>query len=215
MLDEGLKISTISPQNKRRAVHFFMKTKKNNKGFEVYVLDIPESGKILKGNTRLDPWFLEDLKTAFGEGFAENDEASFSLQLIRCKRDLDLFGELHYSCHLTCDRCLASFQKHGDISLQTHFSPLHEKSKAGKFDQDELAKEDEAFRYYEGDTFDLADLLLQEIYLDQPMTSICTPSCLGLCPKCGQNLNEKACSCSEKKVDPRFEALKLLKIKEK
>lgn len=184
-------------------------------GFEVYVLDIPESGKIIKGDSKNDAWFADVLKTAFQEGFLPTDEASFSLQMIRCKRDLDLFGELHYSCHLTCDRCLTPFQKHGDISLHTHFSPLHENSKAGKFDQDELAKEDESFRYYEGDSFDLAELLLQEIYLDQPMTNICASSCRGLCSKCGQNLNENTCSCSQAKLDPRFEVLKSLKIKEK
>ena len=36
---------------------------------------------------------------------------------------------------------------------------------------------------------------------------LCDESCPGLCPKCGKNLNEGACGCPEKEIDPRLSAL--------
>lgn len=35
----------------------------------------------------------------------------------------------------------------------------------------------------------------EEIILDYPIKPLCKPSCKGLCPKCGKNLNEGGCTC--------------------
>ena len=35
----------------------------------------------------------------------------------------------------------------------------------------------------------------EEIILGYPVKFLCKIDCLGLCPKCGQNLNEKKCDC--------------------
>ena len=35
----------------------------------------------------------------------------------------------------------------------------------------------------------------EEIILNYPMKPLCKDSCMGLCPKCGGNLNEGGCNC--------------------
>jgi uncharacterized protein len=42
---------------------------------------------------------------------------------------------------------------------------------------------------------DLGQDIREEIILDYPVKPLCSPSCKGLCPKCGKNLNEGVCNC--------------------
>jgi len=47
-----------------------------------------------------------------------------------------------------------------------------------------------------------------------PLQVLCRPACRGLCPHCGQNLNEKDCGCPQGDADPRFAVLRQLKFDE-
>jgi uncharacterized protein len=42
--------------------------------------------------------------------------------------------------------------------------------------------------------------------LAAPLHVLCRPDCRGLCPTCGQNLNEEPCSC-QPEPDPRWSVL--------
>ena len=42
---------------------------------------------------------------------------------------------------------------------------------------------------------DLDPQIREEIILDYPLKPLCKPDCLGLCLKCGKNLNEGKCNC--------------------
>jgi uncharacterized protein len=57
---------------------------------------------------------------------------------------------------------------------------------------------------------DLSPIVRDLSLLDLPMQPICRPDCRGLCPECGQNLNEGECDCDRGDVDPRLEALRKL-----
>ncbi|MBI3008863.1 MAG: DUF177 domain-containing protein, partial [Candidatus Omnitrophica bacterium] len=48
---------------------------------------------------------------------------------------------------------------------------------------------------------DLLEDLRQEIILDYPIRVLCKEDCKGLCPHCGQNLNEKICGCSKSRKE--------------
>lgn len=58
----------------------------------------------------------------------------------------------------------------------------------------------------------LSGLLWEEFLLALPVKPLCSTSCKGLCPSCGKDLNEGACSCSQEEGDPRMSALRGLKI---
>jgi uncharacterized protein len=46
--------------------------------------------------------------------------------------------------------------------------------------------------------------------LEIPISPICRPDCLGLCPVCGESLNENTHHHEEEFIDPRLEGLKKL-----
>ena len=57
---------------------------------------------------------------------------------------------------------------------------------------------------------DLFPLIREYLYLDIPINPTCQPNCKGLCPICGENLNEKTCNHDEELSDPRLSILKSL-----
>lgn len=44
-------------------------------------------------------------------------------------------------------------------------------------------------------TIDLDQEIREEIILSYPIKALCKNDCMGLCPKCGLNLNEGGCNC--------------------
>lgn len=48
---------------------------------------------------------------------------------------------------------------------------------------------------FSGNRIDLTKMVRDNIYLNLPMKNLCSDECLGLCPVCGCNLNEKGCDC--------------------
>lgn len=71
--------------------------------------------------------------------------------------------------------------------------------------------DDDLYIVVENMQFDLDDLVSEDIYLSLPSRFLCKEDCKGLCPMCGTNLNEAACSCKAP-TDPRWDVLKNLNI---
>lgn len=59
----------------------------------------------------------------------------------------------------------------------------------------------------EGDEIELDSLLQEDFLLAMPTFPLCEEDCKGLCPTCGVNRNEVACSCKNERVDPRLAGL--------
>lgn len=59
----------------------------------------------------------------------------------------------------------------------------------------------------ESDAVELDDIIIPELILDMEMAVVCDEDCKGLCPKCGQNLNEGQCGCVTREIDPRLAVL--------
>jgi uncharacterized protein len=66
--------------------------------------------------------------------------------------------------------------------------------------------EDEDAYPLEGDELDLEPLVRDAVLLELPLAPLCMSDCLGLCPQCGTNWNDKSCTCAPA-VDPRWAAL--------
>jgi len=60
---------------------------------------------------------------------------------------------------------------------------------------------------------DLDELVFEEAVLNLPLKPVCHEECRGLCPICGQNLNERDCNCTKDDIDLRL--LPLMKLLEK
>ncbi len=70
--------------------------------------------------------------------------------------------------------------------------------------------EDEDAYLLTGDELDLEPLARDAVMLDLPLAPLCSPDCLGLCPRCGQNWNITPCACPPE-GDPRWSALDALR----
>ena len=50
-------------------------------------------------------------------------------------------------------------------------------------------------------------MVREQVYLELPMNPVCTESCLGLCPQCGEDRNQGNHECQVETIDPRWEGL--------
>ena len=66
--------------------------------------------------------------------------------------------------------------------------------------------------YVDGDLLDVHAWARDALALDLPATIVCKDDCAGLCPVCGENLNERPHE-HEKPVDARWAKLSELKLK--
>ena len=71
-------------------------------------------------------------------------------------------------------------------------------------------EENDEFIQVENEQIDLDELFRADILLELPTKYLCNPGCKGICPQCGQNLNQRDCGCNMHQVDPRLEVLKKL-----
>lgn len=62
------------------------------------------------------------------------------------------------------------------------------------------------------DVLDLAAWARDSYVLALPQTLLCRPDCAGLCPDCGVNLNDEPDHAHEREPDPRWAALRELKL---
>ncbi|MDS1029904.1 DUF177 domain-containing protein [Bacillota bacterium LX-D] len=111
---------------------------------------------------------------------------------------LHVEGQVQAKLNFTCSRCLQPFIKEFNTKIAAEFRP--------KVRREEEVDAENVY-YYSGDLVDLTDAILENILLELPMKAICTENCLGLCMKCGKNLNEGPCTCSTQEIDPRLQEL--------
>ena len=100
-----------------------------------------------------------------------------------------------------CGRCCETFQKdiEGDLNVVFTFDEM----KVGGAQNDEIKLLPHGMSEIDI-TQDVVDALLLAV----PVKMLCRDTCKGLCPQCGVNLNENACTCQTQDIDPRWEPLK-------
>ena len=109
---------------------------------------------------------------------------------------LRVVGTVDTCRSFVCDRCLAE----GAREITLDFSEDYAKTPG---ETDEVA-------LYDGETIILDDLVRDTLLVAEPLRELCKSDCKGLCPVCGQNLNEGMCGCDTFVPDPRLAALESL-----
>jgi uncharacterized protein len=67
--------------------------------------------------------------------------------------------------------------------------------------------------HYQGNQLELAPMLREHVILSAPMQPLCSDDCLGLCARCGKNLNEGPCQCAPEPPTPTFRVVQSVKHK--
>jgi uncharacterized protein len=120
------------------------------------------------------------------------------VRVTRTPQGILLQVDFKASISLECVRCLTSFEQ----SLNTNFTELY------AFSQRYVT--DSGLIMPETGIIDLTPVLREYFLLEIPISPLCRPDCKGLCPICGNNLNESTCNHEEDSGDPRLASLKLL-----
>ncbi len=118
-------------------------------------------------------------------------------------------GQLSVTMQSDCDRCLEPAQ----IPLEADFDLFYRPApKTGSSREEvEIDEGESQIAFYEGEGLELGEILREHILLSLPMQRVCSETCKGICPICGQNRNTVSCGCSVKPADDRWAALKNLK----
>jgi len=117
-------------------------------------------------------------------------------------------GRIRTSAHLPCSRCLESYSLPLDLPFDLLYTTAPDAAKGAdhRIDDDMVTR-----MHFDGARIDLKALLTEQLYLGLPLKPLCRPDCLGLCPRCGTNLNAGDCACAEERTeDPRLRILKNL-----
>jgi len=96
-------------------------------------------------------------------------------------------GELKSTIRRICGRCLSERDEQLTLPFQFFYDATDD------------------------DDIDALDDIRETVLLDQPMTFLCKPDCLGLCPVCGANRNDKVCRCDGSSQGQPFSALKQIR----
>ena len=115
------------------------------------------------------------------------DKVQLELEIYNTRESFVVKGTLEAELILSCSRCLQKYSS--PIKLDISEDVM----------KSEMEDEEELY---------LDDIIVDNIILSLPMKPLCSEDCKGICPECGQNLNEGECDCEVETVDPRLSKLK-------
>lgn len=173
------------------------------------IADIPEEGLTLGGEVRPDELALEP-----GDAKVRRDLA-LSVEIARVVSGFSVKGVLSGTFLRACVRCLQEYEDPARLSFAVEYRRKTVKERAARTGE-QPAPGDAAPEVHEqgdevypliGDHLELAEMLREQIILATPMQPLCHEGCLGLCPVCGQDLNERRCGCPEARPESPFAVL--------
>lgn len=131
-------------------------------------------------------------------------KVNISLILQKLHNQVVLETELKLNVRFECDRCASDFM----TTLVTNYKMVY------LFGNDPHENEESINVVYL--PTDASEIFLDNDIRDYallaiPMKKLCKEDCKGLCLKCGNNLNEGTCMCSNQEIDPKWLPLKELK----
>jgi uncharacterized protein len=142
----------------------------------------------------------------FDEGFEVVAPFRGEVRFMRIGTGILVTGNLETIVEVACTRCLTSFDIPVRFEIEEEFKPTLDIQSGAKLPPD--PDQDPATLIDERHILDLAEVVRQDLVLSLPPSPVCRPDCKGLCPQCGQDLNEGSCDCHTDAVDPRWAVLK-------
>ena len=130
------------------------------------------------------------------------------LSFYRAGMELFLEGTVEAQTTANCARCAEEFKTSAHRSFRYVLAPKSLSDEDGS----DPRSEDLEFSFYEGDYVDVSPLIREQVLLALAERPLCREDCKGLCARCGANLNEAPCGCTQEKGDPRLAVLRTFKV---
>lgn len=120
----------------------------------------------------------------------------------RIGQEIYLKATVSSRAHLLCDRCAKEFDRTFSESTLWIYTTQRELLEG---DQEDvyLIEPDQA-------EIDITEPVREQLIVMVPVKSLCKEECKGLCAGCGADLNVERCTCTERKIDHRWDALSQL-----
>ncbi len=150
---------------------------------------------------------LDDDIQSLDEDVRAVERLTGKLRLTRTASGILATGKMHTVVAIDCRRCLRTFTSPVDFALEEEFVPTIDVTTGTALPTE---TEEEALLIDERHMLDLSEVVRQYILLQREQYPLCDEACAGLCPVCGQNLNEGPCGCQDVSEDPRWAALREL-----
>jgi uncharacterized protein len=173
----------------------------------IRVDEIPESGRFLHfhwDDARLRQYLPEE--DPFD--FKLLRPVNVDLEIQKRSDHIRVQGSLKGALQVTCHRCLSAFlwplEETVDVFLVEGEEP--EPSEELELNPSELD-----YEFFDGVIIEIDQLVAEQIFLALPVKILCFENCLGLCPRCGANLNEEPCRCQKNAGGSPFAALEAMK----
>ncbi len=119
-----------------------------------------------------------------------------------------LEGKLEGQRTAACDRC--GEQVTEKLVCDFVYLVTTRKEEALKEREIECTDEDVITLYLKETEIDVDEILREQAYLANPLRTLCSEDCKGICAGCGVVLNNEACCCSLDKSNSSFAVLKKL-----
>ena len=167
--------------------------------------------------------------TAEELGLTEDDAVvwgplAVSLDLTNVEGLVAVTGVLEGTIVRECVRCLKQYEDPLAFSVRAAFIPEPKsasrhakradprKARVEVVEPEEEEEPDDQYQY-QGNHLELAPMLREHVILASPMQPLCSDDCLGLCARCGKNLNETPCQCAAEPPIPTFRVVQSTKRK--
>lgn len=175
---------------------------------EKLIFEIDKIEKNLNKKIEINEW--EEIDT-LNDTVKVISPINIDIKIKKTSKGFDLEGKVQTKLILNCSRCLNPYEFFIDNNINAYYVNK-------KFEKELTKKEHlsslENIIYYESNSIDLTDRIIEAIILAVPEKPLCDENCKGLCPVCGENLNENPNhSCETNEIDPRLKVL--LKLIEK
>ena len=171
----------------------------------IAIENIPEGISKLELACRVEELDLE------AEGVRFTDVVSVKLDLFNYDDNVFVKAWSSVVMESECARCLSPVQQILEAFSENQYQPL---PKIARYQFDDIG-----IKYYSEEYIDLTEDLRENLLLEVPSKILCSEDCKGICPHCGQNLNEGKCDCClepEQAQASKFaDLIKMLEIKGK
>jgi uncharacterized protein len=112
-------------------------------------------------------------------------EIEISGETVNENENVLIRGKIKCCKEFTCDRCLT-------LTTENQIHDFEEEIESAEIVED---------------LFNIEELVRDTLVASQSIKNLCKADCKGLCPVCGQNLNDGECNCERLSVDPRLAPL--------
>ena len=171
----------------------------------VHHSEVPEEGLSLACLVQPDELALTQQEGRF------RHDLRLDLEIYPAEHGLSARGVLSGLALRECVRCLAEYEEPMEVTFAAEYrvkDRLSSSTRTVAADPADSEDMDEDVYPYDGERLEVADMLREQVILSSPMQPLCRQDCLGLCPVCGQNRNERLCGCSEQRDISPFAALR-------